>query len=99
MVVAQPLLLGTTDDVIILPLPQGSQQKLFTAAVDNVGNRQAMPDIAATDSGNVITIDIPAIELQCPSNCSQRGTCAAFGVCLCQSGYFGNDCGLGKSLT
>ncbi|KAG2443680.1 hypothetical protein HXX76_002028 [Chlamydomonas incerta] len=29
----------------------------------------------------------------CPNNCLRRGTCVA-GFCLCQPGFFGNDCAL-----
>lgn len=93
MTTAQPVLLGTTEDLVILPLSQGSQHQLFASAVDNVGNRQP---IGMGTPENAIVIDIPIVQVQCPNNCSLKGNCTALGVCLCQSGYYGNDCSLGN---
>ena len=43
----------------------------------------------------VIVIDIPVNEALCLNNCSNRGNCSNFGICLCEEGYFGRDCSLG----
>lgn len=29
---------------------------------------------------------------ECPNACSGRGTCGAYDMCTCYSGYMGNDC-------
>lgn len=53
---------------------------------------------AAGSLGFNTTFDAGCFDIQdcklfgCPNNCSQRGTCDAFGYCTCQPGYAGPDC-------
>ena len=80
----------------MLPLADGSAHRLIASAVDNVGNRQ--PLIGDVMNNNIIVIDIPVVVHPCINNCSARGNCSNFGICVCESGYYGNDCSLGKEL-
>lgn len=32
------------------------------------------------------------VEAECPNACSGHGTCGAYDMCSCYSGYMGNDC-------
>ena len=40
-------------------------------------------------------LNFPIIEIQCPNNCSDRGNCTVFGICVCEPGNYGSDCGQG----
>ena len=88
----QPIQAEVADSVVILALSPGSQHRVFASAVDNVGNRQSM----AEDLMNIIVVDVPLFEGLCPNNCSLRGNCSSFGICTCETGYFGSDCSLGE---
>ena len=90
MSVIQPIQLGVSDNVVVLALSPGLRHQLFASAVDNVGNRQPMM------MDNFIIVDIPLLEGLCPNNCSLRGNCSTFGICMCEAGYFGNDCSRGN---
>ena len=92
MSIVRPIQLGVSDNVVTLGLSPGSQHQLFASAVDNVGNRQPM----MTDS--FVVVDIPLLEGLCSNNCSLRGNCSTFGVCICEAGYFGNDCSQGNII-
>ena len=91
MSTAQPLQLDVAESVVVLPLSPGLQHRVLASAVDNVGNRQPMMDL-----NNVVVVDVPLIERLCPNNCSLRGNCSTFGICICEPDTFGNDCSLGE---
>jgi hypothetical protein len=80
---------------VVLPLAEGTTHRLLASAVDNVGNRQPLiGDIM----NNMIAVDIPLVVRPCVNNCSMRGNCSSFGICTCESGYYGNDCSSGNEL-
>lgn len=80
---------------MVLPLAEGTTHRLVASAVDNVGNRQPL---IGDVMNNVIVVDIPLVVRPCVNNCSMRGNCSSFGICICESGYYGNDCSLGNEL-
>ena len=89
----QPLQLGVAKSgVVVLALSPGAQHRIFASAVDHVGNRQSIPE----DMKNILIVDVPLLQRQCPNNCSLRGNCSSFGICSCETGYFGKDCSLGE---
>ena len=89
---AIPLLIGSRDDVAILPLSPGSDYKVFASAVDNVGNR--IPPQQEMD--NFVLINYPLVASRCVSDCSGRGNCTVYATCECDPGYYGNDCSQGN---
>lgn len=86
-----PVVTGSRDDVAILPLSQGTQFTLFTTPVDNVGNRKPL-EVSMQDS---IEIEFPIVIATCPNNCSGNGNCTVFGDCVCDDGFYGNNCSEG----
>lgn len=91
----QPLQLDIAESVVVLPLSPGSQHRVLASAVDNVGNRQPVMDLM----NNIVVVDVPLFEALCPNNCSLRGNCSTFRICICEPGYFGNDCSQGGFVT
>ena len=87
-----PIITGLTDDVFILPNSQATRSTFFASSVDNVGNRKPLSEAML----NSVTFDFPVVIGICSNNCSGNGNCTAFGNCICDEGYFGNDCGQGK---
>ena len=88
----EPLILDSSEDLIVLPLPTGQQYRLFTVATDNVGNQELLSDAMA----NVMTADYPTVVGVCPNNCSNRGTCTEISTCRCEVGFYGIDCNQSK---
>lgn len=87
-----PVVSRTSNDIVLLPLEEGTQFSFISTAVDNVGNRKPL-DEAMED---VMEFDFPVILATCPSNCSDNGNCTTFGFCICEDGYYGDDCSQGK---
>lgn len=94
MFTAQPLQLDVAESVVVLAVSPGSQHTVLASALDNVGNRQPIMDL-----NNMVVVDVPFYERFCSNNCSLRGNCSTFGICVCDPGYFGNDCSLGEFVT
>ena len=88
----RPLVLGSKEDLIVLPLSSGQQYQLFTVATDNVGNQESLSEAMA----NMKTADYPTIVGICPNNCSNRGNCTEFSSCRCYAGFYGSDCSQSK---
>ena len=87
-----PVVRGSTNDIVILPLNDGGTEfRLATSSVDNVGNRRLLTE-SMQDS---VLLNFPIIEIQCPNNCSDRGNCTVFGICVCEPGSYGSGCGQG----
>ena len=90
----RPLVLGSRDDVAVLPVMAGAQYKVVGVAADNVGNRRPL----TTDSlSNFIVIDYPIVAALCPNNCSDHGNCSSIGTCTCEEGFYGRDCSAGMT--
>lgn len=83
---------GTKDDIAILPLTQGSQFRLFSSSVDYVGNREPL----AASMQDFVDLDFPVILATCANNCSNHGNCTVFGDCICEEGFYGENCSEGK---
>lgn len=81
------------EDVFILPLSQVTQYTLFTSSVDYVGNRKPLNEAVL----DFVEFDFPIVIDLCINNCSGNGNCTLFGNCLCEDGYFGNDCSQSKT--
>ncbi|KAK3709146.1 hypothetical protein QZH41_018059, partial [Actinostola sp. cb2023] len=86
------LLQGVTEDTAVLPLTPGRSYKLATASVDHVGNLQEIQFQRA------ILVDFPQIKGSCLhlNNCSNRGNCSMFNLCVCDEGFYGVDCSQDK---
>ena len=89
-----PVVRGSTDNVVILPLNEGTQFTLFTSSVDYVGNREPL----AESMQAYTTLDFPISIIMCPNNCSNNGNCTIFGDCLCEAGFYGSDCSQGNHV-
>lgn len=88
-----PVVSGSTNDVVILPLSEGTRFTLFSSSVDNVGNRRPLRNAMQ----DYVQLDFPIVLATCPSNCSSNGNCTVFGDCLCEDGFYGSDCSQGKT--
>ena len=62
----EPVALGTKNDVVLLPLDQGSEFTLFSSSVDNVDNRK--PFVVSMEDS--MEIRFPVIVVTCTNNCS-----------------------------
>lgn len=89
---AVPVVSGSVNDIVILPLSEETQFTLFTSSVDNVGNRRPLRSAMR----DYIQLDFPVVFAMCPRNCSNNGNCSVFGDCLCEDGFYGSDCSQGK---
>ncbi len=83
-----PLALGTVDDVVLLQLDKGTNFTLFSSSVDNVDNR--LPFQVAMEQHT--QLNFPVVMVTCPEDCNGNGNCTVFGDCVCQEGFYGNDC-------
>ncbi len=84
----KPVVRGSTDSIVILPLNEGTQFTLFSSSVDNVGNRQPLTQ-SMQDS---VYLEFPIVGIQCPDDCSGNGNCTLFGDCVCENGHYGDNC-------
>lgn len=83
--------IGTKEDVLLLPIDEGTQFSLISSPEDNVGNRKPL-EVAMQQ---VVVLDFPIMLATCPSNCSSNGNCTVFGDCICDEGFYGFDCSQG----
>ena len=90
----RPVIRGSVDDVVILPLSEGTQFTLFSSSIDNVGNRGPLDSAMLS----YVTLEFPIERASCPNNCSNSGNCTVFGDCVCEEGYYGSDCSQGIYL-
>ena len=86
-----PVAISFRDNLIILPLCEEIEFKLFVSAVDNVGNRRPLEESIQ----DIVTFQFPLDLVMCPNNCSNNGNCTVFGNCQCSLGLYGDDCSRG----
>lgn len=84
-------LMETTATMAVVQLSSYSS-KLLGIPQDNVGN---MPSIEE-QMGNLLVLNISSVEGVCPGNCLGNGMCTSYGVCICNSGFIGQNCSEGK---
>ena len=82
---------GSKDNVAILPLSQGTHFTLFSAPVDNVGNRKPL-EVAMAEA---VEVEFNVVIPTCPNNCSGNGNCTTYGDCVCEDGFYGINCSEG----
>ena len=87
-----PIVSGTKNDIVLLPLGESTQFSLLSTAVDNVGNRKPL-GVAMQD---IQELDFPIVIATCPNDCTNNGNCTVFGNCICEDGFYGSDCSQSK---
>lgn len=64
-----------------------------------VDTAEADDDNDDVDDNAEVTAVVTQLQHYCPSACSGHGTCVAHQVCVCASGYWGDDCSLNADNT